>query len=157
MLLRWVKYGCNSCEIKDFSGQPSIVYFIRVCTIESFRVSSLNCSKRSMLIGRFEITKCTWWTRLFSSNSGFKFLMYAQLRASQSNVVFRGEYFKSNSCFCKRRKNLLIPDGKLTMDLLKIDFNSWGSLITVNLRLSRYSWNLSTPKTIERVSFFDWA
>ena len=134
MSLRWVKYGCNSCEIKDFPGQPLIVHFIRVCKIESFRVSSLNCSKRSLLIGRFEITKCTWWLRLFSSNSGFEFLMNAQLRASETDIVFPGEYFKSNPDFCKRGKNFWIRDGKLTMNLLKIDFNGWWSLITVNLR-----------------------
>ena len=41
--------------------------------------------------------------RLFSSSPGFKFLMYAPLRASETNI-FPGEYFKSNSYFCKRRK-----------------------------------------------------
>ena len=61
-------------KLKFFSGQPSIMYFIRVCVTESFRVYPLNCSKRSLLIGRFEITKCTWWIRLFSTNSGFEFL-----------------------------------------------------------------------------------
>ena len=107
MSLRWVQYRCNPCEMKVFSGQPSLAYFISISRIESFQVSSLNCSKRSLLTGRFEITKCTWWIRLFSSNSGLQFLMYAQMRATKTNIVFPGEYFKSNSYFCKHRKNLL--------------------------------------------------
>ena len=136
--LWWAKYGCNSCETKDFSGQPSIVYFIRVCKIGSFQVFSLNCSKRSLLIGRFNITKCTWCTRLFSSNSGFEFSMYARPRASKTNIIFPlffpfhcsivfniafHYFFKSNSYFCKRRKNFWIRGGQLMMYLLKIDFN----------------------------------
>ena len=133
MSLLWVKYGCNSCEIKVFSGQPSIVYFIRVCKMGPFRVCSLNCSKRLLLKGRSKITKFTWWIRLFSSNSGFEFLTYARLMASETNIVFPGEYFKSNSYLCKRRKNFPIRSGQLTMNLRKIDFNDWWSLITVNL------------------------
>ena len=45
MSLQWVKYGCNSCEIKNFSSQLSVFYFLRVCKIGSFLVFSLNCSK----------------------------------------------------------------------------------------------------------------
>ena len=138
MSLWWVKHRCNSCEIKDFSSQSSIVHFIRVCKIGSFWVSSLNCSKYSLLIGRFKITKCTWWIRLFSSNSGFEFLMYAQLRASKTNIGFPGGYFKSNLYFCKHRKNFWIQGQQLTIDLLKIDFNDWWFLITVNLHPWRY-------------------
>ena len=133
MSLRWVQYRCNPCEMKVFSGQPSLAYFISISRIESFQVSSLNCSKRSLLTGRFEITKCTWWIRLFSSNSGLQFLMYAQMRATKTNIVFPGEYFKSNSYFCKHRKNLWIWGRQLTMDLLKIDFNGWWSFIAVNI------------------------
>ena len=33
---------------KSFFGQPSIVYFGRVCKIDPFRVSTLNCSNRSL-------------------------------------------------------------------------------------------------------------
>ena len=68
-------------------------------------------------------------------NSGIEFLMYAPLRASKTNIVFPGEYFKSNSYFCKRRKNFWIRDGQLTMDLLKVNFTGWWSMITVNLHL----------------------
>ena len=133
MLLRWVKYGFNSCESIVFSGQPLIVYFIRVCKIRSFRVSSLNCFKRSLLIGRLEITKCTWWIRLFSSNSAFPFLMYARLRACETIIIFQVSISNQIHIFANIEKNLWIQRGQLTMDLLKIDFNSWWSLITVNL------------------------
>ena len=57
---------------------------------------------------------CTWWIRLFSSNSRFKFLMYVRLRESETNIVFPGEYFKSNSYFCKRRNNFWIRGRQLT-------------------------------------------
>ena len=121
---RWVKYGCNSCEIKDFSHQPSMVYFIiRVCKIGSFRVFSLNCSKRSFLIGRFQITTGTWWIRLFSSNSCFKFLNVCSAEGGHPKLTLFFQVFWSNSYFCKGRKNFCIRGRQLKMDLLKIDFN----------------------------------
>ena len=54
-------------------------------------------------------------------------LVYAWLRASETNIVSPGEYFKSNSYFVNVKK-------ASEYDLLKIDFNGWWSLITVNLR-----------------------
>ena len=57
-----VKFDVNWCRIKVFSREPSMVYIRRVCKIGSFWVSSLNCSKLSLLIGRFEIKiACDGW------------------------------------------------------------------------------------------------
>ena len=103
-----------------FSDQHSIMSFKRICQIGSSQASSLNCSKRSLLIGRFEITKCTGWIRLFSLNSDFTFSMYAQLTASKNSIVVLGEYFKSNLPFRKCGKNFWIRDRKLTMDVQRL-------------------------------------
>ena len=67
------------------------LYFKKICKIEFFRAFYLNCSKCLLLMRRFEITKCTWWIRLISSNSSFNFLIDARLRASETNIVFPGQ------------------------------------------------------------------
>ena len=121
---------------KRFLWETLNSVFKRVCAIGSFCVISLNCSKCSLLIGRFKIIsfvtevpiiqkpwflhdrdlrhervkKWTWWMRLVLANS-LQVLQYVWLKASETNIVFPDEHFKSNSHFSKRRKNVLIHSG----------------------------------------------
>ena len=56
---------------------------------------------------------------------------------------FTGSILDLISYFCNRRNNFWILGGYVTIDLLKIDFNGWWSLLMVNLRPHKYSWKRS--------------
>ena len=138
--------------MRCFSGHSWVVKAIRVWKMGSFLVSNWNCLNRVSPIGKFNSTKWTWSIKPSSANSGSELLKQDLLTVSETSISLPGEYWSSKSFFWRRRKNFCILGWQI-FDLLKIDFNVLWSMITINLRPYKYSWNCSTSKIIERVYF----
>ena len=83
--------------MRCLSDHSWVVWVIRVCRMWLFLVSNWNCFKRVSLIGNFNSTKSTWQLKLFSVNSGLKWLKWDLLRVSQTNI-FPGWILNLKAC-----------------------------------------------------------
>ena len=97
---------------------------------------------------KFDRINCICRIKEFLSNSGLAWFKYDQLNVAETNIVLPGPYWALKSYFCNRRNNFWILGGHVTIDLLKIDFNGWWSLLMVNLRPHKYSWKRSTQESL---------
>ena len=107
------------------------------CVCVCVCVSKRNCFNRDSLIGKFERIK---WIKVFLSNSGLTSFKNYRLKVSETNIVLAEVYWSWKSYFCNRRCNFGILGGHVAIDLLKIDFTHWWSLMMVKVWLYKYSW-----------------
>ena len=110
-------------RLRFFSGQVDAAYFISICNVGSFLVSSLYMSSLWSLIGY--CLKIIWMYLSISVSDISCVLSVRYARDSVSAITdSRPEiYVTSNSYFCSANKNLCILGGLFVIDFLKICLN----------------------------------
>ena len=112
-------YGAIEGGTSLFSGQIDVAYFISICNVESFLVSSLYMSSFWSLIGYCLRIIWIYLSISVSDISCLSSVRYARDSVSAITDSRPGIYITSNSYFCRASKNLCILGGLFVIDFFE--------------------------------------